>query len=508
VINITEDSPADDKQPAFSPDGELIAFRSEREGGGIFLMGATGESVRRLTNFGYNPAWSPDGKEIVFATEEIFNRGASTRFSKSQLWIVNVASGERRLLTEGDAVHPQWSPNGSRIAYWRSVDIGQRDIYTLPADGGDAVPVTQDIHLDWNPVWHSGGGYLYFASGRSGSMNLWRVPIDEESGEVLGQLESVTAGASTSHQHLSFTKDGERIAYVELVQSWSMWKVGFDPTSEMIEGEPEPLIPGSQQTLGPATSPDGDWLAFTAFTAFGENEDIYVMRPDGSSRRQLTNDEYSDRIGAWSPDGKRIAFYSNRGGGSTDIWTIRPDGSELLQLTNAPDQALGLPRWALDGLRMSYYDFASHASYIFNLNKPWEEQTPVELPLFDANGEWFLSMCWSPDGRWLAGSCTAVPGRWEGIALYSLETERYRTLTNFGTFPTWLPDGRLLFNSPGAVHMVDIESGNVRDLLSLLPDEIYYTTLSPDQRTLYFTRITDESDIWMLTLSDHASLDS
>ena len=57
--NLTADSPADDYQPAFSPDGERIAFRSERDGGGIFVMGSTGESVRRLTDFGYNPAWSP-----------------------------------------------------------------------------------------------------------------------------------------------------------------------------------------------------------------------------------------------------------------------------------------------------------------------------------------------------------------------------------------------------------------------------------------------------------------
>src|SRR6266496_2743821 len=70
-LNLTKDSPADDSQPAFSPDGERVAFRSERDGGGIFLMGATGESVKRLTNFGYNPAWSPDGKEIVCATQGI-----------------------------------------------------------------------------------------------------------------------------------------------------------------------------------------------------------------------------------------------------------------------------------------------------------------------------------------------------------------------------------------------------------------------------------------------------
>ena len=67
-VNLTKDSSADDTQPAFSPDGEQIAFRSERNGGGIFVMGATGESVRRLTDFGYNPAWSPDGKDIVFGT--------------------------------------------------------------------------------------------------------------------------------------------------------------------------------------------------------------------------------------------------------------------------------------------------------------------------------------------------------------------------------------------------------------------------------------------------------
>src|SRR5205814_8845502 len=60
-VNLTKDSPLDDRQPAFSPDGERIAFRSERDGGGIFVMGATGESAKRLTDFGFHPSWSPDG---------------------------------------------------------------------------------------------------------------------------------------------------------------------------------------------------------------------------------------------------------------------------------------------------------------------------------------------------------------------------------------------------------------------------------------------------------------
>ena len=89
-IDLTEESPVADTQPAFSPDGRQIAFRSERDGGGIFLMGATGESVRRLTTGGYNPAWSPDGSKIVYATEGI---DYPLRRSTAPLWRVRVADG-------------------------------------------------------------------------------------------------------------------------------------------------------------------------------------------------------------------------------------------------------------------------------------------------------------------------------------------------------------------------------------------------------------------------------
>src|SRR6202022_848858 len=88
AINLTKDSPADDTQPAFSPDGSQIAFRSEREGGGIFVMGATGESVRRLTDFGFNPAWSPDGSEIPVATERI-EMQTNVRMTTSSIYTVN-----------------------------------------------------------------------------------------------------------------------------------------------------------------------------------------------------------------------------------------------------------------------------------------------------------------------------------------------------------------------------------------------------------------------------------
>ena len=95
-INLTKDSPADESQASFSPDGERIVFRSDRDGGGIFVMGATGESVKRLTDFGCNPAWSPDSREIAM-TSECFD-DPKARWGTSTLWVVDATAGEPSLV--------------------------------------------------------------------------------------------------------------------------------------------------------------------------------------------------------------------------------------------------------------------------------------------------------------------------------------------------------------------------------------------------------------------------
>ncbi len=211
-VNLTKDSPADDIHPAFSPDGEQIAFRSEKDEGGIFIMGATGESARRLTDFGYDPAWSPDGSEIVVAST---GGRPGSRTARSELWSVHVSTGEKRMITTERANQPQWSPEGHRIAY---SDAG---IWSIPAAGGERVKVTPDGARYQDAAWSPDGDYLYFSSDRGGSSNLWRVPIAEQTGETLGPLEAVTSGAAATREQMSISGDASRIAYVEKVTRYT-----------------------------------------------------------------------------------------------------------------------------------------------------------------------------------------------------------------------------------------------------------------------------------------------
>jgi serine/threonine protein kinase len=480
--NLTEDFAGYDGQPAFSPDGEYIAFRSGRQGGGIFVMGATGESVRRLSDSGFNPAWSADGSEIVFSGESIFDPW--DRAGTGGLWAVDVAGGGKRVITETDAVQPSASPNGHRIAYWGNHRGAQRDIWTIPSQGGDAVLVTDDAPLDWNPIWSPDGAQLYFSSDRGGSMNLWRVPIEEKSGRVEGPPEQVTTGGAASHQHLSVSADGRRIAYVESLNAANIHKVAFDPATGSVEGQPIPVTRGSTLTRSPSPSPDGEWIVFKTM---GKQEDLFVVRADGTARRQITNDVHMDREPKWSPDGKRIAFFSDRDG-SAGSWTIKPDGTDLKRVTDGV-----LPIWSPDGSRIVT------TAGIVDLRLPPEERSLEVLPPLNESGEVMWVTSWSPDGRMLAG-----PGsKGSGIYLFSLETREYRRLLDFGGGAKWLGDNRhLVFGHRGRLHFLDTESGAYHEILSLDPVASIqgWFSLSRDDRTIYFGRSTDESDIWMLTL--------
>lgn len=503
ALSLTNDSTADDTQPAFSPDGERIAFRSEREGGGIFVMRAAGESPKRLTDFGYNPAWSPDAKEIACAEQSALF--PTVRDGNGSLWVVNVSTGEKRSITKGDKApaQPHWSPDGHRIAYWSRSEGRGRDIWTIPSSGGQPVLVIGDGSMNWNPVWSTNGNHLYFLSDRGGSMNLWHVPIDEQTGNVLGQAQQVTT-PSPYGAHLCISADGRRLAYVEVINRVNLQRVEFDPEKETAIGQPVWITQDSRLATYPDLSPDGEWIVFDAQ---GEKqEDLYLIRRDGTERHQLTDDIYRDRAPRWSPDGKQIAFFSDRSG-KMQIWTINPDGGGLQQLTYAADNSgVTRPCWSPDGTHL-VYDSDWGKPFVIEVGKPWSEQSPQAL-LAMSNSGGCLMRSWSPDGRTLAGM-QASPGQFggmqvvpqSGIVIYSLVTQTYEKLTDFGQGPFWLSDNRrLLFYRDDKIYLVDSQSKRVREVFSIAPRRFRGFVVSRDNRLIYFSIETTEADIWLMTL--------
>jgi Tol biopolymer transport system component len=495
--NLTENSPADDIQPAFSPDGEYIVFRSEREKGGLFVMGATGESVRRLTDFGFHPAWSPDGREVAFSTEGFSDPG-SRRPSPSAVWVVNVSTGERRQLTDaktGDGAQPAWSPDGARIAYWGKHKGGQRDIWTIPSRGGEPAPVTDDAAFDWNPVWSPDGKFLYFASDRGGSMNLWRVPLEAQTGRPTGPPEPLTAPSSYA-QHVAFSRDGRRAVYVNQVSSTNIFTVDFNPYKERITGQPVAVTQGSRHASGPHLSPDGGWFVYSSQ---GERqEDLYLVSRDGASPpRKLTDDAFKDRGPRWSPDGKSIAFYSDRSG-RYEAWTINADGGGLRQLTFTEGPSVAYPFWSPDGSRVAYNRSAESCS-IIEVGKSWQGQTPHRLPdPPDRRMEIFWATSWSPDGRKLGG-WVSPESETPGMAVYDFETGGYERITDFGNSPVWLSDNRrLLFNYLQRLYIVNSETKKFHELLPPSPHRVSGYGLTPDGRTLYYGLAVKEADVWLL----------
>lgn len=498
--NLTPDFSGDDTHPSFSPDGEHVAFRSERDGGGIFIMGISRENLRRVSDFGYHPAWSPDGRHLVVSTFSRDRITVSTR-GEQGLWIIDTEDGEKRQLLSGLASFPSWSPGGKRIAYWHYANrSGQSDVATIAAGGGEPVPVAEGFgSLNWNPVWSPDGNSLYFVSNRGGSQGFWRVRINEDSGQIMGEPEPIATPSKFS-RHLTLSGDETRMVYAQTDLQSNIQGVEFDPQKLVVTGSPFWITEGDREVSRAELSPDGS--RFQMRLVRRTQDDIATVARDGTDWRDVTNDLAFDRYSRWSPDGARIAFTSDRSGGS-EIWICNADGASLRQLTFAGEygQISTFPVWSPEGSRLIFSSPTD--SYIVELDQAAAEQARSKLPDLD-NGDVFVPWDWSPDGQKLAGRFR--PPRL-GMGLFSFETGRYTRLSESGDgVPSWLPDSRHLVYSEGnKLILFDTATLRNRELITTSDGEPRSPFVSRDGRLLYYVVHKNESDIWMLELADPAS---
>ena len=479
---------------AYSPDGSQIAFHESDDVGGIFVAGATGESVRRVTDVGFDPAWSPDGQQIAFATEEITE--PATRLGDSVLYVVAIAGGTPRKVADGDAVQPSFSPSGERIVYWSNTG-GQRDIFTVPAAGGTRVAITNDSAIDWSPVWSRDGRFIYFASDRGGAMNLWRIPVDQASGTPAGPPEAVTAGVQASAGLPRFSRDGSRLVFRSRVASVNPVAIPFD-SATLKAGTPAMIDTQNNVRVPSDVSPDGKQVVY--FSIGERQEDIFIGSPGGPIRR-LTDDAQRDRGPVFTPDGRTLVFYSNRGG-EWGVWAVGVDGGGLRKIS-VPTGGAVYPFVSPKGDTIVFVGTDGRTSFTVPASAGPAVQ-PTSLPGASVGGKYFTATAWSSDARRMTGYLVTDSGRPSGVGVYDVAAGKTSLITTDIAYAVkWLSDDRrvIYFTGNGReLVVVDTVSGKRTAIDVRLPgpsiDDLF--AITPDSRTIYYGASRAEADIWIV----------
>ncbi|MBW1885186.1 MAG: PD40 domain-containing protein [Deltaproteobacteria bacterium] len=422
-----------------------------------------------------------------------------SRTGDSRLFILDVVGGEPEVL-EGvtDGVQPNWSPNGHRIAYWGlEVGQGQRDLWTIPATGGEPVRVTNDEAIDFSPVWSPDGSWIYFASTRGGSMAIWRVAVDEQSGTTRGEPQPITTGGLTEPGMLSLSADGSKLLYTATATRGTIFAAAFDPDTLQLASDPVALVEGSRRIHQAEVSHDGTRLVYRTG---GAQQDLYVTSVDDGREQQITNDAAKDWAPRWSPADDRIAYYSNQNG-FYEVWVVQPDGTRPTRLTDIPDDNMLRPTWSPDGTKI-IFSVRIKTPVIIDADVGYAEQTMVELPKISGHEDtWFRASDWRQEEPSIVGESSGV-GEFSGVWVYDTQTREFEQLVEgvAAIGSTWLADGRrILYRVPstGQLFVVDRISKQRWEVDAPGAESV---VLSADNRRIYLVQEEAESDIWLAEL--------
>ena len=347
------DNPADDRLPAWSPDGGRLAF--VRMGNGqceILVRSLDAASEQRVARCA-NPneprvAWMLDGESLV-VSELLEGSHGPSRLARLAL-----ATGAMTPITNAPAESigdhsPAISPDGRSIAFIRHSTGGAADVFVVPTSGGAARRVTFD-EADLTGVdWTARGRALVFSSDRAGGYSLWRVGVE-------GGEPQLVAGGAARLKHPVSARAIDRVAYESWNYEINLWEVALAGRV----GESRPVVATSELwNLYPQLSPDGTKLAYVS-TQSGTHE-LWLSAGDGTSPRQLTDFGSEARALArgtsvrpprWSPDSRRIVFAAQRAA-RVDLFVFDVETGTLTPIT-ADDVIEASPSWSSDSRRVLY----------------------------------------------------------------------------------------------------------------------------------------------------------
>ena len=334
-------------QPALSPDGRSVAFVSNRDGHfNIYVGLVRGGGLVQITHdasLKIRPSWSPDGSTLAYA--QLNDSGTE------DIWEVSALGGSPRKVVL-NATDPSWMPNGQALVYlnitdaqiWTSGVEGENPhilVHTLPKymgleprvspDGktvafaarglgggpygelgvadvstGKLQLLTHDFALALSPAWSPDNRTIYFSSSRGGTLNIWKIRAGGSG------LRQVTAGEGDDAE-IDVSSDGKRLVFgtirtnIGLLQLETQAKAG-ESNTKVLTTDP------ARNEFGPAYSPDGTRIAFFTNLKGVETESIGVADARGGDSTQLVRDSRINIFPRWSPDGTHVIYLSSPAG--------------------------------------------------------------------------------------------------------------------------------------------------------------------------------------------------
>jgi serine/threonine-protein kinase len=491
----------DDIQPAWSPDGKTIALvRSNTasgklepsdvlgwyDGGDVWKVDVASGQEALLVSGAFNPSWSPDGAHLAV------DAGIS---GAHRIWVTDANGRNSRQVTNDSSevvVHmsPDWSPDGKRLVF-RRLQQQKSDIVVVDLATGRTTWVTHDDVVDVNPAWSPSGRFIYFSSLRGGGLNLWRVAVSP-TGEPRSSPEQLTTGAGDDLE-ISIAPDGKRLAFSIFRIEADLWRLPIDPVTGRTTGQAEQVIATTRVESRGAWSPDGKTIAFNS----DRNGDMNLwLHSEGESDRQITHGPGGDYQPNWSPDGKVLAFFSSRSG-RNDIWTVQVADGALKRLTS--DSGIHInPFFSPDGKYIAYHEDRDGRFQLWVMNADGSNQHQLSS---DGAAGHFVR--WSADGKSIIFRAEP-PG---GTQILSVNVETGAA--------TRLPDvagGAHISFSPDHSHILDVKGhktvwitpmdGSQPYQIFEFPDpaiRIDYPVWSPDGHYALFDHDAPHGgDIWLL----------